>query len=52
MKIIIEIENREDFDHHIFMGWMNRWLSDVNGSVGASYYAHYIGTEGEDDESD
>lgn len=52
MKIIIEVENRTDFDHHALLEWMNRWLSDVNGALGSSYYAHYIGTEGEDDETD
>lgn len=52
MKIIIEVENREDFDPSTFMNWMNRWLGDVNGGVGGTYWARLIGTIGEDDETD
>jgi len=52
MKIIIEVENREDFNSGQFMVWLNDMLLDVNSMKGTTYWARLIGTEGEDDETD
>lgn len=52
MKIIIEVENREDFDTDIFMDWLNDQLTDNNMATGSTMWARLIGTEEEDDEND
>jgi hypothetical protein len=47
MRIIIEVETKEDIDPNTFVRWLNVFI----GGHG-DYWAKLIGVESEDDEND
>lgn len=52
MRIIIEIENKNDFDIDRMVMWLNSELSIMNTGTGDSFWARFIGIEEENDEND
>ena len=52
VRIIIEIENKNDFDIDRMVMWLNSELSIMNTGTGDSFWARFIGIEEENDEND
>lgn len=52
MRIIVEIENKIDFDPARVIDWLNDQFDTINRGTGDNFWARLLGVETENDEND